>query len=566
VRQLFLVDPDPVRLCVLDVTLRRSGYDVTTVIVTDVRLPKLDGFAFVHSLKAHPELAALPVVFLASEKSTEDQQRALDLGVDEYLTRPLSARELTSHIQLLLARRTRESAHAPTDAPRGGASFAGSTRDLPFADLLQKLETLHESGVAHVRSGLTEAHIFLRNGQVVDAELGPLRGREAVYRALLWDDASFDVEFKPVANKDIVRCPTRVVVMEGMRRVDDWMRLCTLVQPLAALMGVSPSLLLERLRAAGEVPEGRLTARPDLQRVLPGILPGALPNAILPKALAANAESEVGATANDAARSRTPSDAPWATEVNGGAKSQLDDDALAAGVPRAMGRRTKRLFAVLAAVGVVLGIVLLLSAHGTRRQREVDAARDKSAVVIQPAVAAAALRPIQGASEPPAGAPSGAYPIVAIASEVPKASLAVTGYVALPNVTVTGGVVGSGPGDSASSARMPRDVRTLAAPVLATGPKARETALPTRVEMSAHSPLVRDAQRLLLKGETERAVTLAQKAVSEDASDADAWLTLAAARKAAGDLSGAGEAYRACITQARTVGVADCRALGSVPE
>ncbi len=43
--------------------------------------------------------------------------------------------------------------------------------------------------------------------------------------------------------------------------------------------------------------------------------------------------------------------------------------------------------------------------------------------------------------------------------------------------------------------------------------------------------------------------------------DAEGWLTLAAARKAAGDLAGARDAYRRCVASARTFGVMSCRAL-----
>jgi hypothetical protein len=79
--------------------------------------------------------------------------------------------------------------------------------------------------------------------------------------------------------------------------------------------------------------------------------------------------------------------------------------------------------------------------------------------------------------------------------------------------------------------------------------------------MHSTSPLVRDAQRALLKGDTARAIELAQKAVVKDGSDADGWLTLAAARKASGDFTGASDAYQSCIAQAQTEGVVHCRVL-----
>lgn len=90
----------------------------------------------------------------------------------------------------------------------------------------------------------------------------------------------------------------------------------------------------------------------------------------------------------------------------------------------------------------------------------------------------------------------------------------------------------------------------------------RETALDVRTALHARSPLVRDAQSALLKGDTGRALALAQQAVAANSADADGWLTLAAARKASGDPAGARDAYARCVTSGRTFGVMSCRALG----
>ena len=77
------------------------------------------------------------------------------------------------------------------------------------------------------------------------------------------------------------------------------------------------------------------------------------------------------------------------------------------------------------------------------------------------------------------------------------------------------------------------------------------------------SPLVRDAQKALLKGDTQRALALARQAVTERPADADAWLTLAAAQKASGDLEAARETYLNCVQRAQTATLNHCRILGS---
>ncbi len=133
--------------------------------------------------------------------------------------------------------------------------------------------------------------------------------------------------------------------------------------------------------------------------------------------------------------------------------------------------------------------------------------------------------------------------------------------VAKPLAEASGGVAGVPEVlTPAPGATPPKDVGAAASPTaIASHVAVREMLLETRLTVDSHSPLVRDAQRFLLKGDTAQAAEVAQKVVSSDPSDADAWLTLAAARLTTGDSAGAAEAYGACVAQARTVGVTDCR-------
>ncbi len=134
----------------------------------------------------------------------------------------------------------------------GRTRFAGSTQDMAVVDLLQTFEVSRKSGVVHLRSGTHEGHIYFRDGKVVDAELGRLRGEEAIYRALIWNEATFEVEFKAVANEDVIGGSTQAILMEGMRRVDEWGRLCEQLPPLTTVFEIDHAQLLERLN---EIPD-----------------------------------------------------------------------------------------------------------------------------------------------------------------------------------------------------------------------------------------------------------------------------------------------------------------------
>ncbi len=267
-KQLLLVDADPRSVRVLEVSLKKSGYSVTTasdgadalakidlsapdLILSDTRLPRLDGYELVRRMKDRPEHAHIPVVFLTSQKSIEDKIRGLELGVEDYLTKPIFVRELIARVNLLLARRTQE--HMATAMPMSRRTrLSGSLEDMGVVDLLQTFEISRKTGVGKIANGRREARIFFRDGKVVDAELGRLRGEEAVYRALIWTTGSFEVEFCPIDRDDIIPTSTQGLLMEGMRRVDEWGRLLEQLPPLATIFEVDHEQLVERLN---EIPD-----------------------------------------------------------------------------------------------------------------------------------------------------------------------------------------------------------------------------------------------------------------------------------------------------------------------
>ncbi|HMR79070.1 MAG TPA: response regulator, partial [Polyangiaceae bacterium] len=267
-RQLLLVDADPRSVRVLEVSLKKAGYSVTTasdgadalakiqystpdLVLTDTKLPRLDGYELVRRLKENGDLGNIPVVFLTSQKSIEDKIRGLELGVEDSLTKPIFVRELIARVNLLLARRTQE--RMATTVPASARTrLAGSLEDMGVVDLIQTFEVSRKSGVAKMQDGSREAFVYFRDGKVVDAELGRLRGEEAVYRALIWSSGSFEVEFRPISNDDVISTTTQGLLMEGMRRVDEWGRLLEQLPPLRTIFEIDHDQLAARLN---EIPD-----------------------------------------------------------------------------------------------------------------------------------------------------------------------------------------------------------------------------------------------------------------------------------------------------------------------
>ena len=98
-------------------------YDLAVV---DIMLPKKDGFEIIAAIRR--EKSNLPVIILSARDATEDKVKGLQLGSDDYLTKPFSFSELLARIQALLRRSS--GASEPTRLEAGGLSMNLISREV----------------------------------------------------------------------------------------------------------------------------------------------------------------------------------------------------------------------------------------------------------------------------------------------------------------------------------------------------------------------------------------------------------------------------------------------------
>lgn len=118
--------------------------DVPDVLVLDVMLPGQDGLSVLRKVKAeHPEL---PVILLTARSAELDRVLGLELGADDYVTKPYSVRELIARVRARLRARPAPP-RTPDDRYRFGRNEVDLRRRVLWREGVEHRMTTHEAGV-----------------------------------------------------------------------------------------------------------------------------------------------------------------------------------------------------------------------------------------------------------------------------------------------------------------------------------------------------------------------------------------------------------------------------------
>jgi two-component system response regulator RegX3 len=178
--RVLLADDEPDIVAPLSYALRRAGYDVDAVgdgeaaleaarvssydvVVLDVMMPKLSGTEVCRRLRAD---SIVPIIMLTAKDSEVDRVVGLELGADDYVTKPFSVRELVSRVGAVLRRRELDRASGShsvlqvggikLDLPRHEASVDGRAVSLTPSEFKLLALLAERPGQVFTRSQLLE--------------------------------------------------------------------------------------------------------------------------------------------------------------------------------------------------------------------------------------------------------------------------------------------------------------------------------------------------------------------------------------------------------------------------
>ena len=173
--RILVVDDEPEAVELVEFNLRQAGYAVSTavdgaealkkarlqtpdLIVLDVMLPEMDGFEICKTLRGEGPTSRTPILMLTAKAAEIDRVLGLELGADDYLTKPFSPRELLLRIKKILVRGQSEEkakdqlrfGDLHIDVPRHVAMWKGKPIELTATEF--KLLTILAQRAGRVQS------------------------------------------------------------------------------------------------------------------------------------------------------------------------------------------------------------------------------------------------------------------------------------------------------------------------------------------------------------------------------------------------------------------------------
>jgi DNA-binding response OmpR family regulator len=180
--RILVADDDPKHAQLIRLYLEREGHQVLTVgdgraaldqararrpdvVILDIMMPLVDGLDVCRILRTESDVAILLVTARSSEN---DMLLGLDIGADDYLSKPVSPRELTARVRALL-RRTRSSGQQSATLRVGGLEVDSGRFEVRVDGVPVNL-TAKEFGIVELLAG-EPGRVFTR-GQIIDKTFG----------------------------------------------------------------------------------------------------------------------------------------------------------------------------------------------------------------------------------------------------------------------------------------------------------------------------------------------------------------------------------------------------------
>jgi CheY-like chemotaxis protein len=176
----------------------------------------MDGWTFLKTIRSRPALASVPVIFQTALTTERDRLLGYQLGVDDYLEKPYSSKELILRINRLIKR--------TTDHNNGLKALKGNLEHVSLSTILSLLELEKKTGVITVK-GAALCRLFIQNGQPLSLEIDnapdDARQIDLAIELFSWKKGQFEFIPQKVSKTDQLNMSMQNLLIEAARTHDE---------------------------------------------------------------------------------------------------------------------------------------------------------------------------------------------------------------------------------------------------------------------------------------------------------------------------------------------------------
>jgi two-component system, OmpR family, response regulator len=170
-------------------------------------------------IRARPNLASTPLIFLTTQADDSARLRGYRMGVDDFVSKPFQGAELVARVERVL-NRSRAQANAG-----GKGALRGDLSQVALPSVLSLVEMERRTGNLLLVHGDETVTLLLKEGSVVRIDLPPRyahkQGIDRFFHALNWKEGQFELSAVEVDVEDELQLPISFVLLEHARRQDE---------------------------------------------------------------------------------------------------------------------------------------------------------------------------------------------------------------------------------------------------------------------------------------------------------------------------------------------------------
>jgi len=206
-KTVLIVDDEPLVRQTMELELKRAGYEVMIaadgkeallaiqkkvpdLIISDIMMPTLDGYAFCRKVKDNPRTRTVPFLFLSAKSSQEDRIKGYLLGAHRYITKPTSKQDLLRAVDV----RLKDASLAQGLMRQRSRLIKGDLTTVSVLSLMEFFYVGRWTGKLTLSKGEEQGEIVFKDAEVAGARLGRLHGEQALEQLLAWDDGRFQID------------------------------------------------------------------------------------------------------------------------------------------------------------------------------------------------------------------------------------------------------------------------------------------------------------------------------------------------------------------------------------